>query len=113
MFHFNLSICVHISVILEFLSLILLLLVIDYSFNQQVFVDCYCFIFLVTTLFFFSNVHLDLGHGERDGTIQIEKLEQASLNTTKHVSNEINKTNLVIHIGDLSYAVGFSAEVSL
>ena len=113
MFYFDLSICVHISVILEFLSLILILLVIDYIFNQQLFVDCFCFIFSVTTLFFFSNVHLDLGHGERDGTIQIEKLEQASLNTTKHVSNEINKTDLVIHIGDLSYAVGFSAEVSL
>ena len=54
----------------------------------------------------------DLGHGELDQSLQIEKLEQASLNTTRLVKSEINETQLLIHIGDLSYAVGFNAQVS-
>lgn len=54
----------------------------------------------------------DLGHGELDQSLQIKKLEQASLNTTKAVFSEINDTQLLIHIGDLSYAVGFAAQVS-
>ena len=54
----------------------------------------------------------DLGHGEKDDTRQVKELEQASLNTTKNVYKEINETDLIVHIGDLSYAVGFSAQVS-
>ena len=52
-----------------------------------------------------------MGHGVPDNTLQVEKLEQASLNTTKNVYSEINETDLIVHIGDLSYAVGYSAQV--
>ena len=57
---------------------------------------------------FFS---VDLGHGEADESQQILKLEQASLNTTKLVYREVNNTDLIVHVGDLSYAVGFASQV--
>ena len=40
------------------------------------------------------------------------KLEQPSLNTTKHLIQEISSRDLVIHVGDLSYADGYEAGVS-
>ena len=40
------------------------------------------------------------------------KLEQPSLNTTKHLIQEISSSDLVIHVGDLSYADGYEAGVS-
>ena len=44
--------------------------------------------------------------------MQVKKTEPNSIFTTRHVSNEVNETDLVVHIGDLSYADGFSAQVS-
>ena len=64
----------------------------------------------VQNLFLYYSI-TDLGHGVPDNTFQVEKLEQASLNTTKNVYSEINETDLIVHIGDLSYAVGYSAQV--
>ena len=43
--------------------------------------------------------------------MQVKKLEQNSLYTTQHVSAEVNETDLIVHIGDLSYADGFAAQV--
>jgi len=51
----------------------------------------------------------DLGHGEYDDSRQVLKLEQPSINTTKHLIQEINSSDLVIHVGDLSYADGYEA----
>lgn len=56
--------------------------------------------------------HTDLGHGEYDDSRQVLKLEQPSINTTKHLIQEINSSDLVIHVGDLSYADGYEAVVS-
>ena len=53
----------------------------------------------------------DLGHGELDGSNQVKVYEQPSLNTTKYMLQEINRTDLIVHIGDLSYAVGYAAQV--
>lgn len=37
--------------------------------------------------------------------------EYPSLNTTRNVLNRIKDLDLVLHIGDISYAVGYSAQV--
>ena len=52
-----------------------------------------------------------MGHGEYDDSRQVLKLEQPSLNTTRRLITELNHTDLVIHIGDLSYADGYGAAV--
>ena len=54
-----------------------------------------------------TTLNKDLGHGEFDDSRQVLKLEQPSLNTTKHLINEMDKYNLVLHVGDLSYADGY------
>ena len=52
-----------------------------------------------------------MGHGEYDDSRQVLKLEQPSIETTKHLIAELNHTDLVVHIGDLSYADGYAAVV--
>jgi hypothetical protein len=60
-----------------------------------------------------ANTHViiygDMGHAPRDGSTQIDQ-QVPSLNTTKLVSEEVSKGNvdLVLHIGDISYARGYS-----
>ena len=49
----------------------------------------------------------DLGHGEFDDSRQVLKLEQPSINTTKHLIDEMDKHDLVLHVGDISYADGY------
>ena len=70
--------------------------------------------YVVTWRFSYSDAILspDSGHGEYDDSRQVLKLEQPSLNTTKHLIREISSSDLVIHVGDLSYADGYEAGVS-
>lgn len=37
--------------------------------------------------------------------------EDPSLNTTRNVLSQIDFIDMVLHIGDISYAVGYSAQV--
>jgi len=53
----------------------------------------------------------DLGKGEMDGSLEHWE-EVPSLNTTKNVLAKVNNEgfDLVLHIGDIAYAVGYSAQ---
>ncbi len=53
-----------------------------------------------------------MGHGEYDDTRQVLKLEQPSLNTTRHLISEMSSHDLLLHVGDLSYADGYEPIVS-
>ena len=56
---------------------------------------------------------VDMGMGQIDGSLEPIYSEQyPSLNTTQLIMNELNKTDLVLHIGDISYARGFAGVVS-
>jgi hypothetical protein len=57
-------------------------------------------------------VHADMGHGAFDDTCQVLKMEQPSLDTTKHLVSEIDSHDLLLHVGDLSYADGYEPIVS-
>ena len=54
----------------------------------------------------------DMGHGEFDDTRQVLKLEQPSLNTTKNLIKEMDSHDLIIDVGDISYADGYEPIVS-
>eukprot|EP00698_Gefionella_okellyi_P020824 TRINITY_DN6617_c0_g1_i1.p1 TRINITY_DN6617_c0_g1~~TRINITY_DN6617_c0_g1_i1.p1 ORF type:complete len:564 (+),score=100.33 TRINITY_DN6617_c0_g1_i1:99-1694(+) len=55
-------------------------------------------------------VYGDMGKGEVDGSNE-HWPEPASLNTTSYVQKEIDQGNaLVLHVGDISYAVGYSSQ---
>ena len=45
-----------------------------------------------------------------DGSLQHWE-QQPSLNTTKLIYKHINETDVLFHIGDISYAVGYAGEV--
>lgn len=51
----------------------------------------------------------DMGKGERDGSEEHWN-ESPSLNTTDQIIAIIDDIDLVLHIGDISYAVGYSAQ---
>ncbi len=54
----------------------------------------------------------DMGHGLKDDTRQVLKLEQPSLNTTKNLISEMGAHDLIIDVGDISYADGYEPIVS-
>ena len=54
-----------------------------------------------------------MGHGEFDDTRQVRKLEQPSLNTTRNLVKEMDSHDLIIDVGDISYADGYEPIVSL
>ena len=54
---------------------------------------------------------IDMGHGEIDDTRQVLKLEQPSLDTTRNLVREMSGYDLLLHVGDLSYADGYEAIV--
>jgi len=52
----------------------------------------------------------DMGNGQEDDSQQIiNPSQQPALNTTRLVLNQIDQTDLVLHIGDISYARGFAS----
>ncbi len=56
--------------------------------------------------------YVDMGHGEKDDTRQVRKLEQPSLNTTKNLVREMGGHDLILDVGDISYADGYEPIVS-
>ena len=52
-----------------------------------------------------------MGCGEIDGSYR-EQLFNPSMNTTERMKGELNHTDVVFHIGDMSYAQGYAAIVS-
>ena len=56
---------------------------------------------------------LDMGCGEEDGSFfMVEDIQPDSFNTTRMIMEQIENIDFVLHIGDISYARGFSAVVS-
>ncbi len=53
-----------------------------------------------------------MGHGEKDDTRQVRKLEQPSLDTTRNLISEMGAHDLIIDVGDISYADGYEPIVS-
>jgi hypothetical protein len=51
----------------------------------------------------------DMGNGMVDGSLQHWE-QQASLDTTRQIYKHINDTDVLFHIGDISYAVGYAGE---
>jgi len=60
-----------------------------------------------------QGVHLiaygDMGKASIDGSLEHWE-EFPSLNTTRNVISKLNEIDLVLHIGDISYAVGYEAQ---
>ena len=55
----------------------------------------------------------DMGNGQPDDSQQAtSKQQQPALNTTQLLNKYLSDTDLVLHIGDISYANGYSSVVS-
>lgn len=52
----------------------------------------------------------DLGKAERDGSNEYSNYQPGSLNTTDRLVEDLDNINIVLHIGDLSYANGYLSE---
>ena len=52
----------------------------------------------------------DMGCGEPDDSYQMET-EQPSMNTTNLIQEKLDDIDFVMHIGDMSYALGYSSVV--
>ena len=58
-----------------------------------------------------SPCNIDMGNGQPDDSRQVITGQQPALNTTKLVMNQLNETDVVLHIGDISYARGYASVV--
>ena len=54
-----------------------------------------------------------MGNAQIDDSRQAVKQQQPALNTTRLVENQIDETDVVLHIGDISYARGYASVVSV
>lgn len=52
----------------------------------------------------------DLGKAERDGSNEYSNYQPGSLNTTDRLIEDLDNIDIVLHIGDLSYANGYLSE---
>lgn len=52
----------------------------------------------------------DLGKAERDGSNEYSNYQPGSLNTTDRLVEDLDNIDIVLHIGDLSYANGYLSE---
>uniref|UniRef100_A0A7N2R253 Uncharacterized protein n=1 Tax=Quercus lobata TaxID=97700 RepID=A0A7N2R253_QUELO len=52
----------------------------------------------------------DMGKGEADGSFEFEDCQPASLNTTKQHIEDLNNIDIVFHIVDIVYAMGYIAQ---
>ena len=53
----------------------------------------------------------DMGVGQVDQSMQVYHDQQAALDTMHRVLNQINQINLVLQLGDISYARGYASVV--
>ena len=58
-----------------------------------------------------SLLFVDMGNGQVDDSQQVTKEQQPALNTTRLLNQYLDKTDLVLHIGDTSYANGYASVV--
>ena len=55
---------------------------------------------------------LDMGGTQPDDALQSIIAQLPPLKTKRHVQKELNDTDIVLHIGDISYARGYAGVVS-
>ena len=55
---------------------------------------------------------VDMGAAELNDGRQIVSPEQPAINTTRLLNYYRDETDVVLHIGDIAYAVGYAATVS-
>ena len=53
----------------------------------------------------------DMGNAQSDDSRQYLPSEQPALNTTRLLNEYLNKTDIVLHIGDITYARGYASVV--
>ena len=53
-----------------------------------------------------------MGEAQSDDSKQPVYSQPQSLNTTRCIQKELNDTDMVLHVGDISYAIGYGAIVS-
>ena len=54
-----------------------------------------------------------MGVGQVDQSMQVYHDQQAALDTMRRVLNQINQINLVLQLGDISYARGYASVVRM
>ena len=54
-----------------------------------------------------------MGNGHLDNTWQVIRQQPGALNTTAILKSLVDKTDVVFHIGDISYARGYANVVSI
>ncbi|XBI82469.1 hypothetical protein VPH35_091151 [Triticum aestivum] len=52
----------------------------------------------------------DMGKDERDGSNEYQNYQPASLNTTDALIRDLDNTDIVFHVGDISYANGYLSQ---
>ena len=62
--------------------------------------------------YIFPPLYTDMGNGHIDGTWQVIRQQPGALETTAVLKELVNDTDLVFHIGDISYARGYANVVS-
>jgi hypothetical protein len=72
----------------------------------------YSFLLMGVRILYFKNFNLkDMGKTENDGSQEHWSFEPMALSTTDNMITKLASTDLALHIGDISYAVGFSSQV--
>ncbi len=66
---------------------------------------------LAWTLINFLLQPTDMGNGQLDDSRQVITKQQPALNTTRLVTDQIDQTDVILHIGDISYARGYASVV--
>lgn len=54
-----------------------------------------------------------MGNGHVDGTWQVIREQPGAVNTSRMLKGLVGQTDLVFHIGDISYARGYANVVSI
>ena len=71
-------------------------------------------LFVVKTIHCYTrslSFSLDMGQGQPDDSTQPIVGQLPSLNTTRLIQKELDRTDVVLHIGDISYARGYAGVV--
>ena len=56
---------------------------------------------------------LDMGGTQPDNALQSVPAQLPPLKTKRHVQKELNDTDIVLHIGDISYARGYAYNLAV
>ena len=52
-----------------------------------------------------------MGEAQQDDTQQPDPSQPGAISTTNHVKDQVNAIDMVLHIGDISYARGYAGVV--